>query len=115
METVRLGGIAHNFLGQIGSVVAAVLPTTCDIFEPTVRRYGTTRSNCQGVNAVSWQNFVPREAHRSSSPSRHGAKAGDIPVEQPTKFDFVINLTTAKALGLTVPPSILSRADELIE
>jgi putative ABC transport system substrate-binding protein len=44
-----------------------------------------------------------------------GAKPGDLPVEQPSKFEFIINFKTAKSLGLALPPSLVGRADEVIQ
>jgi putative ABC transport system substrate-binding protein len=118
-------------IGRLGNEGDAGLIVMPDFFLSANRRHIIAQTTRHGVPAVYPYPFFARDGGLISygvdlSDSYRqaaiyvdrifkGAKPADLPVQQPTKFELVINLPAAKALGLTVPPSLLARADEVIE
>ena len=101
-------GVLFNYRGQIGVIaIRDRLPAIS-----AVREYA------EAGFFLSYGIDLPDQFRRSAvfvDKIFKGAKPGDLPVEQPIKFELVVNLKTAKALSLTVPPTLLARADEVIE
>jgi len=128
-EIRRAEDIAPAFKKLDGRADAVYLPTAPLVLTNRVRintlalgaRLPTMYSGREYVESVGLMSYGPnrpdlfRRAAEYVDKILRGAKPGDLPVEQPTKFDLVVNLTTAKVLGLTIPESFLLRADEVIE
>jgi putative ABC transport system substrate-binding protein len=99
---LNIPGFIVETAGQQG------IPTMCDVAFFVDRGEGLASYGADGHAAG-------RQAARLVDKILKGTKPADLPVEQPTKFELVINLKTAKALGLTIPPALLGRADEVIQ
>jgi putative tryptophan/tyrosine transport system substrate-binding protein len=129
VEIRRAEDITPAFEAIEGRADAVYVPTEPLVLTNRVRintmalgaRLATIYSGREYVESAGLMSYGPnrpdlfRRAGDIADKILRGAKAADIPVEQPTKFDLVINLTTAKALRLTIPESFLLRADEVIE
>jgi len=128
-EIRQAGDIDRTFEALKGREQALYVLTVPLLFANRVRintlalgaRLPTMHGVREYVEAGGLMSYGPNWPHMWSRAADYvdkilrGAKPADIPVEQPTKFDLVVNLTTAKALGLTIPESFLLRADEVIE
>jgi len=113
--------------GQVNALIAAALNPALFSNQDRVARFAieqrlpTMYATRSYVDAGSLMSYGPNLADMYRGAATYvdkilkGAKPGDLPVEQPTKFELVINLKTAKALGLTIPHSLLLRADQVIE
>jgi putative ABC transport system substrate-binding protein len=129
LEIRRAEDIARAFDGLIGRVEALYVVSDPLVGTQRIRnntlalgaRLPTMHGNREHVEAGGLMSYGPnfpdlyRRAAEYVDKILRGAKPADLPVEQPTKFDLVVNLKTAKALGLEISPTLLARADEVIE
>ena len=129
LEIRRLEDIAAAFEGLKGRADALYVPPDIILISELSRintlalsaRLPTVYGSREYLKAGGLLSYGPDFEHLFGRAADYvdrilrGAKAGDLPIEQPTKFELVVNLKTAKALGLTIPPSLLQRADHVIE
>jgi putative ABC transport system substrate-binding protein len=126
-EIRRVEDIAAAFEALQGRAQALYVPAMSFVNRIRINTYALTarlptmhtiREPVEIGGLISYGPYWPQMWSRAADmvdKVLRGAKPADIPVEQPTRFDLVVNLTTAKALGLTIPPTLLARADEVIE
>src|SRR5262245_35392632 len=122
-------GISAAFTEAVQQRVEGLIPVSSPMFAAHKREIVTLAARYRIPAMYEHRDFVDAGGLMSYGPNLNdvfrraagyvdkilkGAKPGDLPVEQPTKFELVINLKTARALGLTIPPSLLARADEVI-
>jgi putative ABC transport system substrate-binding protein len=127
-DSTRLArSLASTVDGRIGGLVVPPIAWMAQVHYEQIADFATTHR----LPTISWYKRFAEVGGLLSYGSKlgqahprmaalvdkilRGAKPADLPVEQPTKFEFVINLKTAKRLGLTIPPSVLARADEVIQ
>jgi ABC-type uncharacterized transport system substrate-binding protein len=126
IETPRELGAAFNSLGKHQAGAVLLLPGREVVYGPQAvslaltQRLPTMASQTMITDSGGLMSYGPRTTELSFRAAAYvdtilkGAKPADLPVEQPTKFDFVVNLKTAKQIGLAIPPNVLARADRVI-